>query len=76
MLYLVEKGVYHNRSQIVRNAIREFLNKDLALLKELIEINGKIELKPKKKSLTKTIFIPKHKRAEVQRVLATVGIDF
>ena len=74
--YLVEKGIYHNRSQIIRNALRDFLNKDLELLKELIEINGKIEKKRKEPPKLSTIFIPKAKRKEVRNALIELGINF
>ena len=76
MQYLVDNEVYHNRSEIVRHALRDYLKKDLELVKQLIEINGTIEKKEKKKPKLSTIFIPNAKRREVQNALMELGIKF
>lgn len=80
---LIKLGIYPSRSEIVRIAVRELLQKDLEFLSIISkdtkiikkEVNRIRDIALKKDKL-KTIFIPKAKREQVERLLVKLGIGF
>ena len=76
---LIKSGLYPSRSEVVRVAIRDLLLKDFEFLKQLnMGINQETlekELEEiKRKSKIRTIFIPKAKRKEVEKILLKLNI--